>query len=226
MNISFKDKQIFITGGNRGIGKTIAESFSASGGKVNSPLRSEMDLSNKDSVENFLKKNEYSPDIVVLNAAVNKIVELEKISYGDLQEAFQTNLFSSIEILKSFVPAMKKNNGGKIVFISSVYAFVTREKRIMYTSSKNAVTGLMKTLAVELAPFNIMVNAVAPGYIMTDMTKKNLSLDEIREIENIIPTKRFQTEEDIANLVLFLSSEYNRSITGQLIAVDGGFLCR
>jgi 3-oxoacyl-[acyl-carrier protein] reductase len=115
---------------------------------------------------------------------------------------------------------------GKIVLISSLYSMVTKERRIAYSSSKSALTGLMKTSALELAPYNILVNAVAPGYVMTDMTKKNLSAEEIKNIEQQIPTKRFQSEEDIASLVYFLCSEENKSITGQLIAVDGGYTLR
>ena len=81
-------------------------------------------------------------------------------------------------------------------------------------------------MALELAQDKILVNEVAPGYVMTDMTRQNLSEREIKEIEGQIPTGRFQSEEDIANMVAFLSSELNNSITGQLIAVDGGFLCK
>ena len=103
---------------------------------------------------------------------------------------------------------------------------VSRERRLAYSASKNACIGVVKTTALELAPYNIMVNAVAPGYVMTDMTKRNLSDKEIKEIECLIPTRRFQSEEDIASAVLFLCSDMNNSITGQVLAVDGGFLCR
>ena len=81
-------------------------------------------------------------------------------------------------------------------------------------------------MAIELGENNILVNCVAPGYVMTDMTRKNLSETEIKNIESQMPTHRFQTTEDIANLTAFLCSDLNQSITGQLIAVDGGFICK
>ena len=96
----------------------------------------------------------------------------------------------------------------------------------MLFRSKSALTGLMRTLALELAGDQILVNAVAPGYVMTDMTTQNLTQAEIASISAQIPTGRFQTEDDIAQLAAFLCSDANRSITGQLIAVDGGLTCR
>ena len=124
------------------------------------------------------------------------------------------------------VPGMRRRKKGKILLISSLYALISRERRIAYSSSKSALTGLMRTLALELAGDQILVNAVAPGYVMTDMTTQNLTQAEIASISAQIPTGRFQTEDDIAQLAAFLCSDANRSITGQLIAVDGGLTCR
>ena len=121
---------------------------------------------------------------------------------------------------------MKNKQKGQIIYISSLTAIVAKEGRISYATSKNAITGLTKTLALELAPYSICVNAVAPGYVLTDMTHKNLTEDEIIKIKNDIPTGKFQEPEEIANFVMFLCSEYNQSITGQLISIDGGFLCK
>ena len=121
---------------------------------------------------------------------------------------------------------MKEKEFGRIVFISSLYGSVSRERRIAYSSSKHALNGLTKTMALELAPYQITVNCVAPGYVMTEMTRKNLSDEDIKEITKMIPTGKFQEPEEVANTTLFLCSEENKSITGQYIAVDGGFLCR
>jgi 3-oxoacyl-[acyl-carrier protein] reductase len=121
---------------------------------------------------------------------------------------------------------MKDNREGKIILISSLYATVTKEGRLSYASSKHAITGLVKSLAVELAPYDICVNAVAPGYVMTEMTKQNLSSQEIENIKEMIPMGRFQKPEEIANAVMFLGSEWNKSITGQTLNIDGGFLCK
>jgi 3-oxoacyl-[acyl-carrier protein] reductase len=226
MIISFDNQQIFITGASRGIGKVIAASFKEAGGKLITPTRYDMDLKDPVSVDNYLSHSNIEPSIIVLNAGINIKAPLEEIKNHQILDNFQVNLFSSIQILRKFIPGMKTMRHGKIIFISSLYAFVSKESRILYSSSKNAITGLIKTLSLELSPYNILTNAVAPGYVMTKMTKQNLTAEEIMEITETIPTKRLQTEEEIANLVLFLTSNLNQSITGQLIAVDGGFLCK
>ena len=151
---------------------------------------------------------------------------IEEIDTALAQRVFQVNYFAALELLHAAVPGMRARKEGKVLFISSLYALIARERRIAYSSSKSALTGLMKTLALELAGDQILVNAIAPGYVMTEMTTQNLSLKEIQRITAEIPTGRFQTEEDIAALAAFLCSTANRSITGQLIAVDGGYTCR
>lgn len=226
MVIDFTKKTVFLTGGSRGIGKKIKEIFQENGAVVIAPERAELDLSNVESIERYLNNNRMNIDIFIHCAGINEIAGIEEIEVGTLNRVFQVNYMAPVMLINKFVAYMKKQEWGKIVFVSSLYALVSRERRIAYSSSKNALTGLMKTLALELAPQNIMVNAVAPGYVMTDMTRRNLSQAEIREIENRLPTGRFQKEEEIANMIAFLCSDLNGSITGQLIAVDGGFTCR
>ena len=121
---------------------------------------------------------------------------------------------------------MKEQRWGRILLISSLYALISKEQRIPYSMSKNALTGLAKTLSLELAPMSVLTNCIAPGYVMTEMTKKNLKKEDIDEIVSNTPTGRLQTEKEIADLALFLCSGLNQSITGQLIAVDGGYTCR
>lgn len=226
MDIEIK-KTVFLTGGSRGIGKKIGEVLEGNGAEVIAPERRELDLSSSASIEKYIKANQdFSPDIFVHCAGINKLAGIEEISRDILEEVFQVNYFSAVELLKAFSGGMRKRQWGRIIFVSSLYSMVSRERRIAYSSSKNALTGLMKTLTLELASDNILVNAVAPGYVMTEMTKRNLSKEEIQSIEASIPTGKFQEEVDIANLVAFLCSDLNRSITGQLIGVDGGFTCR
>ena len=217
----------FLTGGSRGIGRAIKESLEKSGISVIAPTRIELDLSNPDSIKVYLEnKKNCAPDIFIHCAGINELAGIEEISQDLILRVFQVNYNSAVQLLKAFVPDMKKKEYGKIVFVSSLYGIVSRERRIAYSSSKNALNGLCKSLALELAPHNILVNSVAPGYVMTDMTKKNLSEEEIKNIEKNIPTGRFQSEEEIADAVTFFCSEKNKSTTGQLLAVDGGFLCR
>lgn len=222
-----KNRHVFLTGGSRGIGKCIKDQFEHLGTAVIAPSRLELDLLDPVSVQTYLSQNpQVQPDIFIHCAGINPLAGIDQINDDILNQAFQVNYFSSVELVKSFSGSMRKSKWGRIIFISSLYAIIARERRIAYCSSKNALTGLMKTLALELAPDNILVNCVAPGYVMTEMSRQNLSSEEISQIQAMIPTGRFQTEADIANLVMFLCSDYNQSITGQLIPVDGGFTCR
>lgn len=223
----FTGKTVFITGASRGIGLCIKNEFEKECAGIIAPTRNELDLSSKESVKDYINNNDLShTDIFVHCAGINIKAGIDEINETIIQEVFEVNLFSAISLLKSISKGMKTRKAGKIVFISSLYSVVSKERRIAYSASKNALTGLAKTLTLELAPYGILTNCVAPGYVITDMTRKNLSREDIIGIENVIPTGRFQTEKEISDLVMFLCSDKNQSITGQLIAVDGGFLCK
>lgn len=227
MNIVFESSTVFLTGAGRGIGKRIKEMFIENGAEVIAPTHEELDLADAHAVKEYLETyNKKNPDIFIHCAGINKLAGIEDVDQRLLQDVMQVNCFSAVQLLNGFIPKMKKQEYGRIVFISSLYAKISREKRIAYSASKNAITGIMKSIALETAPYNILLNAVAPGYVMTDMTKKNLNDQEIQDIQRKIPTGRFQTEADIASLIFFLCSQFNQSITGQLISVDGGFTCR
>lgn len=224
---SFQGKTVFITGASRGIGKCIKENFEASGAQVIAPGRSQLDLSSPASVKAYIEQNQpFEVDVFVHCAGFNRLSGICEMERRLLEQVFEVNVYSAISLLHEMVPHMQSQRWGRILLISSVYAMVSRERRIAYTSSKHALTGLAKTLTLELAPDNILTNCVAPGYVLTDMTKQNLSEVEIQEIQTKIPTGRFQTEQDVADCTLFLCSDWNQSITGQVIAVDGGFVCR
>ena len=223
----FKDKTVFITGASRGIGRCIKAGFEKEGARVIAPSRDELDLSSKKSVRQYIENNDLSEtDIFIHCAGINVKAGIDEINEEILEDVFEVNLFSPISLIKSISEGMKRRKTGRIILISSLYAIVSKERRIAYSTSKNALTGLAKTLTLELAPYGILTNCIAPGYVMTDMTRNNLSEDEIAKIEHDIPTGRFQTEKEISDTVMFLCSDNNQSITGQLIAVDGGFLCK
>lgn len=227
MDMYYKGKTVFMTGASRGIGQTIARHFRQAGANVVAPVREELDLSDAEKVKQYLENHlETDASVFVFCAGINPKSEIENINLQDVENTFQVNLFSTIQIVRQYVPMLKTKKEGKIIFITSLYADVTREGRTSYASSKHALTGFMKTLALELAPYNICVNAVAPGYVMTEMTRNNLSDKDILEIQQNIPTGRFQQPDEIASAVLFLGSDFNQSITGQTLVVDGGFLCR
>lgn len=225
MNSEFEGKTVFITGGSRGIGRSIKTYFEMNGAKTIAPTRNELDLLSRESISAYMDSLHEIPDIVIHCAGLNIKSELDRIDLSDVDSVFQVNFDSIVQILNHLVDGMKKK-GGKIILVTSLYSFVSREGRLSYSSSKCALDGLCRTLALELAPYSILINCVAPGYVMTNMTRKNLSDSEIEEIKKLLPTGRFQEETEISSLVGFLCSDSNKSITGQSIAIDGGFLCR
>lgn len=227
MDLGLNGKAVLITGASRGIGLEIKKAFEQSGAVVISPTREEMDLKSSESIDEYFESNGLKNiDVFVHCAGINILSEVEQITSDLLNKVFQVNTFSAVQIASKIMPNMKNNNWGRIVLISSLYSIVTRENRLPYSASKNALTGVAKTLALEGAKYNILTNCVAPGYVVTEMTKQNLSSEEITTIEKDIPTNRFQTSKEIADLALFLCSDINQSITGQLIAVDGGYICK
>ena len=118
---------------------------------------------------------------------------------------------------------MKLQNYGRIVNIGSIWGIVSKRGRVVYSATKHGIHGLTKTLAVELAEYNILVNTVCPGFTLTELTKKNNTDEEIAKISLNIPMGRMAESEEIASMVCYLVSDKNTYATGQLIAVDGGF---
>lgn len=226
MQIDLTGKKLFITGGQGGIGSAICERFSSVGSEIIAPSSKEMNLCREESIAEYFDRNDISPDFVIHSAGINELAGITEITPEIMDRVFQVNLFSFVSILKKVIPKMKDKGYGRIVGISSLYGIVSHERRIPYSSSKHAMTGLIKSSALELAGENILINGVAPGYVMTEMTRKNLSPTEIEEIKKQIPTGRLQEAVEIADLCLFLCSPMNCSITGQIIPVDGGFVCK
>lgn len=224
--IDFSNVKVFITGGSGGIGSVICDTFSKYGASVDAPTSKELNLLDAKSVENYLSSMSEYPSIFIHSAGLNKLSGISEIDDKTLQDVFNVNVFSFMRILKHIVPEMQKNKYGRIIGISSLYGIVARERRVPYSASKHAISGIIKSVALEVANNNILINAVAPGYVMTDMTRNNLSEAEIEALKKEIPTHRLQTAKEIASLCLFLCSQYNMSITGQIIPVDGGFLCK
>ena len=120
--------------------------------------------------------------------------------------------------------SLQTNHYGRIVNIASIFGSISREKRSVYTMTKYALRGLTVTSSLELAKYDVLVNAVLPGFVLTDLTKKNLTEEERVTLSEQIPCKRMATPQDISNVVIFLSSKYNTYLTGQSITVDGGYV--
>lgn len=213
-----------VTGGSRGIGKTVCEKLKALGYTVVAPARQELDLSSVTSVEAFLESHKNDVyDVIINNAGINDINDIELVTDDEIERALQINLVSPLKILRKFIPAMKERHYGRIVNIGSIWGIVSKRGRVVYSMTKHGIHGITKTLAVELAEYNILVNTVCPGYTLTELTYKNNSEEEIKNIERDIPIQRMARPDEIADAIIYFAEDRNTYITGQLIAVDGGF---
>lgn len=219
-----KKRVALVTGGSRGIGRAIAEQLSQEGYTVYAPTREEMNLSDSDSVQRYCESvQNVAFDVIVNNAGINDIHDIDEITDEELEQMLEVNLKSPIRILRSLVPQMKKHQYGRIINIGSIWSVVSKRGRTVYSVTKHGIHGLTKTLAVELAEYNILINTVCPGFTLTELTRKNNTQEQIDEISKEIPLSRMAEPEEIASAVCYLVSERNTYLTGQLIAVDGGY---
>jgi 3-oxoacyl-[acyl-carrier protein] reductase len=241
-----KDRVAIITGGARGIGKKISQTFLKEGasvyifdvneeegartvgelqpaydGKVNF---FKVDITDEKSVEQSIEKiieAEGRIDILVNNAGITRDNLILRMSLEDWKKVIDINLTGAFICSKHTVKYMVKNRSGKIINISSIVGVHGNAGQSNYSSSKAGIIGLTKTLARELAGRNILVNAIAPGYIETEMTEK-LS-DKIKEkLMEQIPIGRLGSVGDVAKTALFLASDDSNYITGTVINLDGG----
>lgn len=219
-----KERIALVTGGSRGIGKAIAEQLMNEGYKVYTPTRLEMDLSSPNSVEKYCESiRNVTFDVIINNAGINDIHDIDQITDEELDQMMEVNLKSPMRILRALVPNMKEKQYGRIVNIGSIWSVVSKRGRTVYSVTKHGIHGLTKTLAVELAEHNILINTVCPGFTLTELTKKNNTQAQIDEISKEIPLARMAEPEEIASAVCYLVSEKNTYLTGQLITVDGGY---
>ena len=241
-------KYAFITGANRGIGKAIAEIFAQNKCNIiaNSRTRGSLDelaakledqhriqfsplyfdVSDPDQVKKSFKeliKISKNLDIVVNNAGVLDNNLIGMVNDKIINDVFAVNTFGIIYIMQYASRLMMKNQMGSIINISSIVGVCGNAGQVVYSGSKSAILGITKSAAKELAPYNIRVNSIAPGFIDTDMVK-SLSPEKYKERMDSIKMKRIGTCEDVANCALFLASDLSSYITGQVIGVDGGML--
>ena len=216
--------KVLVTGGSRGIGHAIVELLESSGEfEVLAPDRKKLDLAAPQSVRAFL---EGCPDIdALVNAAgINVLGRLNELDETIVAQMCQTNLYAPLQLIRGVADGMRRRGGGRIVNLSSIFGVRSKEFRTLYSLTKFGLTGVTKALARELGPDGILVNAVAPGYVDTEMTRKNVPQNELERLRGEIPLRRLATPAEIAKLVRFLISEENTYITGQSIVIDGGFL--
>lgn len=242
------DKCALITGATRGIGKQIAITLAKQGYNIALNYRKENeelentkkeiekigvqilavkdDVANFEDCENFVKQviERFGQiDVLVNNAGITKDMLLMRMKKEDFEQVIDTNLVGTFNVTKNVVPYMMKARSGRIINISSVVGISGNAGQTNYSASKAGIIGFTKSLAKEIASRNILVNAVAPGFIETNMTDV-LKDDVKKEIAKNIPLKRMGTAQDVANVVKFLASDDSSYITGQVINVDGGML--
>ena len=235
-----------VTGGSRGIGRAIVLEFAGSGADVAFTYRSsgnlaeslvsevnamgrralaiEADATSVKSAVEAIEKTvaEFKRlDILVNNAGITKDNLLLRMTEEEWDSVIQTNLKSVFNYTKAAARTMMGQRYGKIINLSSVVGVKGNAGQSNYSASKAGIIGFTKSIAKELASRNILVNAVAPGYIDTDMTAA-LTEEQRKAVAETIPLKRAAKPEEVARVVLFLASSYADYITGQVISVDGG----
>jgi len=218
-------KNVLITGVSRGIGKAIKEALKASDQyNLILPSRQDMDLTRSENITKYFNEKKIQVDILINNAGINILNNIEDIKQNTVEDMLAINLVAPLSLIQSCVPYMKSQKWGRIVNISSIWGIRSKEYRTLYSATKFALNGITKALSRELGEHNILVNAVCPGYVNTELTNKNISPAEQDTIKATIPLKRFAEPAEIAHLIKFLISEENTYITGQTIIIDGGFL--
>ena len=246
--MQLKGKTAIITGASRGIGRMIALSFAKAGANViinysssdeaaqevareamEYGIKAEVikaDVSNYSEAENLVEKvlNEYgSIDILVNNAGITRDNLLMRMTEDDFDKVVNTNLKGTFNFTKAVSKVMMKQRKGKIINIASVVGIIGNAGQSNYAAAKAGIIGFTKSVAKELGSRGITVNAIAPGFIETDMTA--VLSDKVKEqFINSIPLKRPGKPEDVANAALFLASDYSDYITGQVINIDGGMV--
>lgn len=237
----FENKIVIVTGGSRGIGKAIAMKFAEKKSKVYVTYKNSVeaevfdaagikyaqcDAANTKAVQDFVDgviKENGRVDVLVNNAGMTKDGLLMRMSEADWDIVLDTNAKGVFNFTKAVTRQMISQKQGKIVNISSVVGITGNAGQSNYAASKAAVIGFTKSIAKELASRNINVNCIAPGYIDTDMTSK--LNDTVKQgILEAVPLKRIGDGSDIANAVMFLSSDEAGYITGQTLCVDGGMV--
>jgi 3-oxoacyl-[acyl-carrier protein] reductase len=233
--MNFENKVVFVTGATRGIGEAIAVAFRSAGAKVigtstqsnavgafDEYIQADFgDLEQIRTCADFVRRTE--PDVLINNAGINKNLPFVEIDPLDFQRIQQVNVFAPFSLCQAAIPGMKRKGWGRIVNVSSIWGKIGKEHRASYSASKFALDGMTLALAAEHAVDGILANCVAPGFTNTELTHEMLGDEGIRKIVSTVPIRRMAGVEEIARFVVWLGGTENTYITGQNIAIDGGF---
>jgi 3-oxoacyl-[acyl-carrier protein] reductase len=237
----FRGTTALVTGGSRGIGRAIALAMLAGGGSVVVTSTHEappewirdwpaathvrLDMLDERSIAIFLERidtNAARIDILVNNAGVHELTPIDDFSAAVWERIHRVNVLGPTRLISHFALPMKAHGYGRVVNIASIAGDVCKPDASAYASSKLALIGLSRSVAADLAPHGILVNAVSPGTTRTEMVDRSLSPERQRTLIGRIPLGRFAEVEEVAVVAAFLASRLNTYITGQNIVVDGG----
>ena len=233
--MSLKGRLAVVTGGTRGIGHAIVDRLVADGAEVVATGRAAtgdvpgacyegVDLEIPAQVEAFSRKlADLKPDILINNAGFNKNLPFAEIPPDLFERIQQVNVTAPFRFSQVVLAGMRARKWGRIIGISSIFGMISKEHRASYSTSKFALDGMMTALAAEVAVDNILVNCVAPGFTETDMTQAALRPAGIAELVARVPMRRMAQPHEIAALTAWLAGPENTYISGQIIAIDGGF---
>lgn len=244
MTIELEGKVALVTGASRGIGRDIAARFVEAGAKVALVARHRdalqdtasdlgdkafpfvADVADSESIRETVSavEQDIGPiDILVNNAGVTRDGVLVRVSEEDWDRVLDTNLKGAFNTTKVVARGMMKRRWGRVINITSVVGVIGNRGQVNYAASKAGLIGFTKSIAKELASRNILANAIAPGFMDTDMTK-DLSDEQRDALLSQIPLGKLGTGDDVASVALFLASEMASYITGQVLVVDGGMV--
>lgn len=240
----FKNKNILVTGGSRGIGRAIVSRFIKEGARVffiynssedeakkiikelNTALINPYKLDVRDykkavRVVNAIIKEYGHIDILINNAGITRDSAINEMKYNDFKDVVDTNLFGTFNLVRAVIPHLISRRKGKIINISSVSAIRGVPHQVNYSASKAAILGFTRSLAREVARYDINVNAILPGFIQTDMFDKLNAFSKSVALKNI-PLRRVGKPAEVAGLAAYLASKEAAYITGQTFVIDGG----
>ena len=235
MIASFKGKKILVTGYGSGIGNCLIKKYLSLGAKVYSTsTKLELKKKNlivfkcnfldKESTDDFFNKiSKLTFDVVINNAGINIVDKIFNVKDKDIEDIIKINLIIPAQIIKITSKKMIIKRSGKIINIASIFGSLSKSKRASYSSSKSGLIGLTKACALDLAKYNILVNAISPGFVDTILTRKILGKKIMNKIKKNVPLNKIAKPEEIVPYIVFLSSHHNHYITGQNCVIDGGF---